>query len=160
MIKQRFFFNQVPGRAMTPSRDGRDQESRRGAARPRDLGRPIPGSSKGANLQELELCELSSPTRVSRSSSKSNRPSRKSNSGSSSRSVSHWINWLEIVHHPFITCPSHMLFHATQLVLIEHMSLALTNFVYLNRLLLYLNIGKVDVSRRLTTTKAGRTIAV
>ncbi|XP_046656104.1 uncharacterized protein LOC124349488 isoform X2 [Daphnia pulicaria] len=75
----------VPGRAMTPSRDGRDQESRRGAARPRDLGRPIPGSSKGSNLQELELCELSSPTRVSRSSSKSNRPSRKSNSGSSSR---------------------------------------------------------------------------
>ena len=88
-----FFLNQIPGRAMTPNRDGRERESRRGAAaaRPRDLGRPIPGSSKGSNLQELELCELSSPTRVSRSSSKSNRPSRKSNSGSSSRSVSHWI---------------------------------------------------------------------
>lgn len=90
-MAQTFFLNQIPGRAMTPNRDGRERESRRGAAaaRPRDLGRPIPGSSKGSNLQELELCELSSPTRVSRSSSKSNRPSRKSNSGSSSRSVSH-----------------------------------------------------------------------
>lgn len=75
---------------MTPSRDGRERESRRVAAtRPRDLGRPIPGSSRGSNLQELhELYEMGSPTRVSRSSTKSNRPSRKSNSGSNSRSVS------------------------------------------------------------------------
>ncbi|XP_032788806.1 uncharacterized protein LOC116926122 isoform X1 [Daphnia magna] len=77
----------IPGRAMTPSRDGRERESRRVAAtRPRDLGRPIPGSSRGSNLQELhELYEMGSPTRVSRSSTKSNRPSRKSNSGSNSR---------------------------------------------------------------------------
>lgn len=76
----------VAGRSMTPNRENRDRDVRRGAAaaRPRDLGRPLPNATRGSNLQELhELYELNSPSRVSRSSSKPNRPSRTSNSGSS-----------------------------------------------------------------------------
>ena len=93
MLRSIWIANQVVGRSMTPNREGRERDSRRGAAaaRPRDLGRPIPGSTRGSNLQELhELYELGSPTRVSRTSSKSNRPSRKSNSSSSRWAKDFW----------------------------------------------------------------------